>query len=184
MRRKMIVLTSVAAVTVLVGAAFSLSSAASTQTRGAWGRIQGSDVVASPEMPRGVQGDDEMVLIGRTVEEAFIDVNGAGPSPGDYLVFREKVFDEDSKERVGHLSVQCFFHFPFTPQRVTFYCEGSLTLVEQGQLTFQGAFVSTEATREFTLAITGGTGEFEAAGGEVLVQFIPEGERLVIHLVD
>jgi hypothetical protein len=51
------------------------------------------------------------------------------------------------------------------------------------QLTFQGAGVFTEETNEFTVAITGGTGSFEKARGEVHVQFISEvEERLVIHL--
>lgn len=185
MRRNMVMLASVAAIVVLVGATFSLSSAASTQTRGAWGRVKGSGVAASPAMPRDHQGDEELVFITRTVEEVAIDVNGAGETPGDYVVFRDNVFDEGREDLVGRLNVQCFLHFPFRPLRVTLYCEGSLTLVEEGQLTFQGVAVFTQETTEFTLAITGGTGEFETAGGEVHVQFISEEEeRLVIHLFD
>jgi dirigent-like protein len=182
MRRRTLLLATVVAISAVTIAALSLSSAASSPTRGEWARIKRSGA-APAAMPRDHHGGKTIVLIGRSVEEADIDVNGEGPTPGDYFVFRDNVFDKHGEDLVGRLNGQCFFHFPFSEVESALYCEGSLTLFKKGQLTFQGAQVFTEETNTLTVAITGGTGKFEKARGEVHVQFISEEEeRLVIHL--
>jgi dirigent-like protein len=183
MRRRTLLLASLVAISAVTVATITLSSAASSQGRGEWARIKRSGAAPS-KMPRDHHGGKTIVLIARSVEEADIDADGQGfPAPGDYFVFRDDVFDEHGEDLVGRLNAQCFFHFPFNEQEQTLYCEGSLTLFDKGQLTFQGGDVFTEETSGFTVAITGGTGKFVKARGEVHVQFISEEEeRLVIHL--
>jgi hypothetical protein len=182
LRRKMLLVASAVAISAFTVAAISLSSAASTRTRGEWARIKRTG--ASPaKMPRDHHGGKTIVLLGRSVEEVDIDVDGEGPTPGDYFVFRDNVFDEHGEDLVGRLNGQCYFHFPFTETETALYCEGSLTLFDRGQLTFQSVGLFTEETNTFDVAITGGTGEFVKARGEVHVQFLSETEeRLVVHL--
>ena len=56
--------------------------------------------------------------------------------------------------------------------------------LSEGQITFQGLIVeSGETRREFMLAVTGGTGQYEGASGEVHVIEKSETQaRIIVHL--
>ena len=64
---------------------------------------------------------------------------------------------------------------PFTSE---YECIGSLAL-ENGTITMQGPFVPAKA--EQTAAITGGTGAYRTARGEVVVR--SEADEIVVNLV-
>jgi hypothetical protein len=58
---------------------------------------------------------------------------------------------------------------PLTARRATFHCVATLSLAD-GQLTSQGLVTFTEAPEpRFRIAVTGGTGAYRTAHGEVAV---------------
>lgn len=122
-------------------------------------------------------------------EETFF-----APGAGDRLLIVDTVYDNEARrdrDEVGRNDIVCNItesrgDFPgpdFDPETdelpddlfFSAYCEGVLTL-EDGSLSFQGSF--TQDAEDFTeevdpdtafatLAITGGTGDYNRAGGEV-----------------
>jgi hypothetical protein len=110
-----------------------------------------------------------------TTEEAFIDVGKKGFSLGDSFVFSAKLTRQGKK--VGHAGVVCTFT---SVRREESQCAGTVKL-PGGQISVQGLV---PGERVFTIPITGGTGAFEAAGGELVVrQLSPTRERLTFHVI-
>jgi hypothetical protein len=106
-----------------------------------------------------IPADETIVLTFQETNFQFIDV-GPGPA-GDYFVLRENVFDE-SGTRVGFTSIQCTVHF-----RGDLLCHAALTLPGRGQIEVYG---HVPESARFTIAVTGGTGDFANVGGELLVE--------------
>ncbi len=123
-------------------------------------------------------GDDHVIrVLSITDEETFVDTGDAGPSLGDQFVFSSTL--KKHGEEVGHTGAACTLT---SLERSESHCVGTAWF-EDGQITVQG-LVSEEASR-FTIAITGGTGAYEGASGEVTVRVLAEGrERIIFHLDD
>ncbi|QIK66654.1 hypothetical protein G7072_10160 [Nocardioides sp. HDW12B] len=99
--------------------------------------------------------------------EYFVDNGPRGESPGDTFGFTEKLFQRG--ERVGRDAVECTIK-RVTRQSFTMQCVGTLTLRGRGQITIQGAITFSETSGDsFSLAVTGGTGEFRGVNGEMVV---------------
>ena len=124
------------------------------------------------------------------VEEQFIDHAPTGLSLGD-----QTVFSSTSQGRYGPAQGYggCTFHrFDRTVGTVGVLCSGA-AVDARGQLTFQGMATYDLAMNqpvggEVTLAITGGTGAYAAAGGEVHFRQINRPGKLArfegtIHLI-
>lgn len=79
---------------------------------------------------------------------------------GDVFLLREALFD-GSGERVGTSNISCTESF----QR-TLVCTAGLVLKGRGQIALGGSIPFEPV---FTIGITGGTGEFKAAAGEVRI---------------
>jgi hypothetical protein len=94
-------------------------------------------------------------------DNAFIDVGPSGFSPGDYIVFRDRLLTADQSQQVGDLYVTCTFLFDNAE------CHGTARLSGRGDITFDG--LSPASNRPFLLAITGGTREFKTARGQIRV---------------
>jgi hypothetical protein len=101
---------------------------------------------------------------------AFIDLGTPGPGIGDRLVFSNPIFDTNNVE-VGRDGAECTIvriDLTQTPDRQQIVqCTISVTLPD-GQITVQGLAQGTENY----FAITGGTGAYRKARGEVLARDI------------
>src|SRR5919106_2820108 len=109
----------------------------------------------------GSSSDDK----GRTIrvvsineEEEFLDLGAEGPSLGDEFVFSSKLLK--GGEQVGHTGVVCT---ATSVEREELQCLAT-SWFENGQITAQG-LVSGEET--FVVPITGGSGKYKGADGEV-----------------
>jgi hypothetical protein len=99
------------------------------------------------------------------------------PGPGDRLIIVEQLFTDEDREddQVGRNDIECTFTAVDDDLIANLLCRGVLTLDDQGSLAWQGStqFDLTEDPDEdealIKVAITGGTGDFTRAGGEVVV---------------
>ena len=102
----------------------------------------------------------------------FIDTGAPGPSIGDRLVFSAAIFDTNG-QRIGRDGADCVIVRidPTAPpaQQQVVQCMISVQLPD-GQITVQGLAQGTENY----FAVTGGTGAYRQARGEVLaVDIVP-----------
>ncbi|MGH9258624.1 MAG: allene oxide cyclase barrel-like domain-containing protein [Acidimicrobiales bacterium] len=119
-------------------------------------------------------------LTSRDVESHFVDIAPAGPPPslGDQAIFSEDLFRDGHK--VGVSGGVCTFvrveHPPAAAQCVV------TARIDGNQLTVQG-FTFDQPTNVF--AITGGTGRWRNAGGQLVVHDISQTEsRITLFISD
>ncbi len=101
----------------------------------------------------------EIKLVEHATTDAVTDTGASGDSAGDILTFSNEVFDADDKNKVGTDQGICFR----TVRGKAWECFWTLTL-DKGQLTVEGPFFD---SGDSVFAITGGTGEFAGALGEM-----------------
>jgi hypothetical protein len=174
--RKVVLGVVTVAVLVVIGVANIGGAGAQSKAVGRWGRVEGrtADVASSAEAAPAAAAS--FVLIEEVGQGTFVDTGPKGDSEGDYALFRDRLRDPKNNALIGALSVQCVFQFAFTAE-----CHGTAILFDRGKLTFAG---NVPTASVFALAITGGTGEFRAARGEVFVHDSPgPRDRIGVHLV-
>jgi Allene oxide cyclase len=103
----------------------------------------------------------ELKMIEHATTDAVTDTGASGDSAGDILTFANEVFDADDKNKIGTDQGICFRTVPGK----AWECSWTLAL-EKGQLTVEGPFYD---TGDSVLAITGGTGEYANARGDMTV---------------
>ena len=112
-----------------------------------------------------------------TPKLTVVDVGAPGPSPGDQVVTTDRVLDRKGAD-AGTMSQVCTMVTPaaslFTS---TFDCTGSFVLAD-GTITAQGPFIPAAATS--VNAVTGGTGEFVKARGQLTIA--TEADAITIEL--
>jgi hypothetical protein len=119
----------------------------------------------------GGGSDSETIKV---IEHAETDtVRHIGPaseedSVGDVLAFANPVFDSENQKRVGSDNGQCVR----TVVGKAWECIWTVSL-SGGQLTVEGPF---EEGKDTTLAITGGTGDYKDASGQMTLHARNEGE--------
>jgi hypothetical protein len=112
-------------------------------------------------------------------ENAEIDVGTQGFSLGDEVVFSGNL--RQGGERVGRTGIVCTFTSAARAKRVEAQCPGTATL-PGGQITFQGLVVNRNLR---VLPITGGSGQYQGAAGEMHVRLRPPTRAVVtFHLED
>jgi hypothetical protein len=92
-----------------------------------------------------------------------IDVGAAGFSLGDEVVFSGNLLQ--AGKQVGRIGVVCTFVSTANLDRVEAQCP-TTSILPGGQITTQGTIVN--RSLNFTLPITGGSGRYEGAGGQVV----------------
>lgn len=107
-----------------------------------------------------VDGTLTFTVIERAETDAVIEQAPEGDSAGDILVFANPVFDENDDQQVGTDQGWCI---RTDPAAGAWECTWTLFL-SQGQIVAQGPFFDTAPS---TMAITGGTGDFSEARGEL-----------------
>ena len=129
----------------------------------------------------GSSGDDDEQRTIRVVsvleEEEFLDLGAEGESVGDQFIFTSKLLK--GGEQVGHDGVVCTI---VSLERQEAQCVGT-SWFSGGQITLQ-ALVSF-AEEPPAVPITGGSGKYEGAEGELHIRPVSETkEVLTFHLED
>jgi len=110
-------------------------------------------------------------------ESAEIDNGAPGFSLGDDVVFSAAL--RQGGEWVGRLGVVCTFTSVANPDRVEAQCPGTARL-QGGQITVQGLVINRQLK---VLPITGGSGQYEGASGEMDATILSETRAaLTFHL--
>jgi hypothetical protein len=145
--------------------------------------VVGNVTLTSANASDNGDNDDVIRLVAKTVVDEFVDLAPKGePNAGDHTVFSDDVYWNGNK--VGFLDGTCTFtRVGATAGR--FHCTVTLTLPE-GQITLQGTIripFEEDFTGPFYVAITGGTGAYDEAQGQVRVRIISDTEeRLTVML--
>ena len=113
-----------------------------------------------------------------TLQPTFVDTGKPGPSVGDTVVARDGVNRENGTPAGMFTQVCTLVELGSNPLTSTYECSGSITLPD-GTLTMQGPFVP--AAAEQSAAVTGGTGAYRTARGEIVVR--AEADQIVVKLV-
>jgi len=148
---------------------------------GAVGPAFGSSTGGSASASSGDANDGRTIrVIAVFKETAEIDVGAHGFSLGDEVVFSGNL--RRSGQRVGRLGIVCTFTSTARANRVEAHCPGTATLPE-GQITVQGLVVNRNLR---VLPVTGGSGQYQGADGEMHARFAASGPRAVLtfHLED
>ena len=153
--RKRLAFGGLAAV-LLVAASMSLAAANSSDTQSWEGR-----------------GVKIIRLVATPTEVTQLDLGKEGQSQGDQIVFADDLFRNGRK--VGEDGVVCSL-IRVEPSSAVYNCAGTLSL-PSGQITFQGLTVLPPGSEPFVVAITGGTGAYRTARGEMEVQVVSQQEE-------
>jgi len=106
---------------------------------------------------------DETTTTIHVVERATTDAVADTGEEGDILTFANEVYDENNETQVGTDNGYCFR----TEAGATWECAWTVTL-DDGQITVQGPFYDAGGSM---LAITGGTGAYAGARGQMTLGF-------------
>jgi hypothetical protein len=102
---------------------------------------------------------EEMALVERATTDSVTDTGAKGDSAGDLLTFANEVYDKDNKTKLGGDSGWCIR----TVVGKSWECFWTLQL-DKGSITVHGPFLD---AGDSVLAITGGTGAYAGAKGEM-----------------
>jgi hypothetical protein len=138
---------AIAAAAVLIGATAGVTLTASAAPR--------------PPLP--------LTVVATTTHEALLVLNSTPRDPtGNQFVSAHDLYR--GRHKIGADGASCQVIDVVGPERLRVQCVASLSL-PAGQLTAQGLTVVDEAgTTPFTLAITGGTGAYASAHGQITVR--------------
>jgi hypothetical protein len=127
-----------------------------------WARVASGSAASSAAAAAAADtnGTEHLVFFARTAREDFVDVGASGESTGDSVFFEDVVWNASRTARVGKDSVECRLGIR------TFNCAGTLLIFGKGKLQVDGAFF---ADRDSVIPVTGGTGTFAGAGGQMVV---------------
>lgn len=106
------------------------------------------------------------------IKPAYVDTGTPGPSVGDLVVVRDGMLPDGTLNQV--CTLVAVKGGPFTSD---YECTGSIAL-PNGTITMAGPFAPTKA--EQTAAITGGTGAYAKARGEMVVR--AEADEFLVQL--
>lgn len=107
---------------------------------------------------------EEIEMVEHATTDAVTDTGAAGDSAGDILTFANEVFDAGDKNKIGTNQGICFR----TVVGKAWECFWTVSLAK-GQITVEGPFYD---SGDSVLAITGGTGEYAEAEGEMALSAI------------
>jgi hypothetical protein len=131
---------------------------------------------AAPKDPRGSAAT--IVLIDRETDDlVFTDLGDPGEGAGDTVVRRDDLFDAKSAKKVGNTFIRCTIQFGSPPVS---QCDVVARLDGRGDIILSGLVSLPDVP--FTLAVTGGTGEFRHARGQALVKTADLGPPLTRHV--
>jgi hypothetical protein len=113
-------------------------------------------------LPVSARADDDskdFTLVERATSDTVTDLGAKGDSVGDLLTFANEVYDEGNAKKVGSDNGWCIR----TAVGKAWECSWTVTL-EDGQIAVHGPYYD---TGDSVLAVTGGTGRYDKARGEM-----------------
>jgi allene oxide cyclase len=102
-------------------------------------------------------------VVEHAITDKEIPTGGGKDVKGNILTFNNPVFDAADKKQVGHDEGFCT---RIAPKQGIWECLWT-TFLARGQITVQGPFYD---TRNSVLSITGGTGAYRSARGEMVLK--------------
>jgi hypothetical protein len=102
-------------------------------------------------------------VVEHAITDTEIPTGGGKDVKGNILTFNNPVFDAADKKRIGHDEGFCT---RIAPKQGIWECLWT-TFLKAGQITVQGPFYD---TRNSVLSITGGTGAYRSARGEMVLK--------------
>ena len=138
--------------------------------------LGGTAYAGSPEKAHGPK-TIHLTETSNQIQPAFVDTGDPGLSQGDIVVVRDGVNAQDGTP-AGTFNQACtLVEVASNPFTSAYECSGSIAL-EDGTITMQGPFVPAKA--EQSAAITGGTGAYRTARGQIVVR--AEDDAVVVQL--
>jgi hypothetical protein len=117
-------------------------------------------------------------VVANITEVNFVDVGTEGASLGDEIVFSNKLL-EDGNE-VGHEGAVCT---TVSLERQEAQCIATFSF-RDGEITAQ-ALIRLRSTTPYAVSITGGSGKYEGAEGEIQVTPVSDTEGIhIFHVED
>ncbi len=107
----------------------------------------------------GAQSKSSFTVVERAITDTTTDTGATDDSVGDVLTFANPIYGQQNKKRVGSDNGSCVR----TVKGAAYECTWTTTL-HGGSLVVTGPFYD---TRDSTLAITGGTGKYATARGQM-----------------
>ncbi|HEY6581308.1 MAG TPA: hypothetical protein VIZ60_09285 [Rubrobacter sp.] len=145
-------------------------------------------VSASPETADKEHGNTLTVLT-KTGGIKVVDLGAQGPSHGDMRVFSVTLYDENAKERTGRLDLVCVVTDPADePNEKAHMAECTYTYtLPGGEISAQGVTALPKLPKpapRVVDAVSGGTGKYVGAQGEVEIE--TRGTKVIstFHLID
>lgn len=154
MKVKFALATASAAVATAALVAGTAATGAATTAPTSWPRATGA-AAAAPH----ITGAQTMRFIATTVHSKAVNA-GSHFGPGSYVIFEETLRNM-SGQTVGSDAVRCTANF------TAFMCDGTAFIGNRGTITIYGAF---HQSGPQLAAITGGTGDFRNARGQLQVR--------------
>ena len=127
-------------------------------------------VYAQDATPGEISANDAttLIVVEHATTDTVIDPGEEGDSIGDLLGFGNAVFDEGNENEIGTSQGSCVRTVPGEARE----CMYSVIL-DEGQCTVEGPVYDARASK---LAITGGTGAYSTARGQMRLEAISETE--------
>ena len=139
--------------------------------------LAGTASAVTVEKSHGHDRVIRLVEAHKDLQPTFVDTGKPGPTVGDVAIARDEVLGEDGAPAGTFRQVCTLVDLAGNPFASTFECSGSLAL-DDGTISMEGPFVPTRS--EQAAAITGGTGEYRTARGEVVVR--SEADEILVKL--
>jgi len=142
-----------------------------------------SAAIASSATPASVHHSQTIDLVARQTQARLLVLAAPGHGPvGNQILTTDDIYRQAGK--VGHDATVCQIMADLGQAGARFQCAATVSLPE-GQLTVQGLATLTETGNQpFTLAITGGTGAYNTAHGQVrIVDLNATDSRLTLTLI-
>ena len=118
-----------------------------------------------------------LVEANKELQPTFVDVGEPGPSVGDVVVARDDVLRENGTPAGAFRQTCTLVDLTGNPFTSTYECTGSIAL-KDGTITMAGPF--TPSDPESVAAITGGTGDYRTARGEIVIR--AEADQIIVKL--
>lgn len=136
----------------------------------------GGDTNGAASLAAADNGGSDLNLTSLTDQYKQIDLSPKGDSLGDSFVFSDKLYLDSGSDQVGTTDGVCVLtRLNKDKKSLSQQCVLTFSL-PKGQLTAQGVirFSAANAKDVFPIAITGGTGSYDNAGGEAHVTFLSD----------
>ncbi len=165
------------AILLVAGVAWSSSgSAAPGSKHHGWPVSHGAGAKATAAVAAAAKsGDHVLTVIEHEVRTAGVDVGDPGDSPGDYFLFEGRLTDPQTGKVVGWDSGKCMIVV------WTFRCDATVRINGKGKIDVAGSLFSESDNR---IAITGGTGGYDDADGQLIVMDQPSGDAQLTFLLE